>query len=96
MEKLVIFTLFLIAAGPTLAAPTTGTSTTSALNSKNIKAISNEAVKGGIGHIILNADSKPAIDNAKKGNESSNPVFILLVEILGIFHFEIRGSKVIN
>jgi len=35
----------------------------SALNSKNIKAISNEAVKGGIGHIILNADSIPAIDN---------------------------------
>lgn len=35
----------------------------STLNSKNIKAISNEAVKGGIGHIILNADSSPAIDN---------------------------------
>jgi len=33
------------------------------LNSKNIKAISNEALKGGVGHIILNADSNPAIDN---------------------------------
>ncbi len=35
----------------------------STLNSKNIKAISNEALKGGVGHIILNADSNPAIDN---------------------------------
>lgn len=35
----------------------------STLNSKNIKAISNEAIKGGVGHIILNADSNPAIDN---------------------------------
>ncbi|MEA3371240.1 MAG: dihydroorotase [Campylobacterota bacterium] len=35
----------------------------SALNSKNIKAISKEALKGGVGHIILNADSNPAIDN---------------------------------
>ncbi|MFT7004536.1 MAG: dihydroorotase [Sulfurimonas sp.] len=35
----------------------------STLNSKNIKAISEEAHKGGIGHIVLNADSKPAIDN---------------------------------
>ena len=33
------------------------------LNSKNIKNISNEALKGGIGHIVLNADSQPAIDN---------------------------------
>ncbi len=35
----------------------------STLNSKNIKAISSEALKGGVGHIILNADSTPAIDN---------------------------------
>jgi len=35
----------------------------STLNSNNIRAISEEAIKGGVGHIILNADSKPAIDN---------------------------------
>ncbi len=35
----------------------------STLNSKNIKALSQEAIKGGVGHIILNADSTPAIDN---------------------------------
>jgi len=35
----------------------------SILNSKNIKNISDEALKGGIGHVILNADSKPALDN---------------------------------
>ncbi len=35
----------------------------STLNSKNIKAISNEAIKGGVGHIFLNADSNPAINN---------------------------------
>jgi dihydroorotase len=35
----------------------------STLNSKNIKAISKEANIGGIGHVILNADSTPAIDN---------------------------------
>jgi len=35
----------------------------SALNSKNIKAISDEAHLGGVGHIVLNADSSPAIDN---------------------------------
>ena len=35
----------------------------STLNSKNIKALSDEALKGGVGHIILNADSSPAIDN---------------------------------
>ena len=33
------------------------------LNSKNIKSISNEALVGGVGHIVLNADSNPAIDN---------------------------------
>lgn len=33
------------------------------LNSKNIQAVSNEAKKGGFGHIVLNADSSPAIDN---------------------------------
>lgn len=35
----------------------------SQLNSKNIKAISKEAQLGGVGHIILNADSTPAIDD---------------------------------
>jgi dihydroorotase len=35
----------------------------STLNSKNIKAISEEAHRGGVGHVILNADSTPAIDN---------------------------------
>jgi len=35
----------------------------STLNSKNIKVISDEALLGGIGHIVLNADSTPAIDD---------------------------------
>ena len=35
----------------------------STLNAKNLKAISDEALLGGIGHIVLNADSNPAIDN---------------------------------
>ena len=35
----------------------------STLNAKNIKSISDEAKKGGVGHIVLNADSTPAIDN---------------------------------
>ncbi|MEA1891208.1 MAG: dihydroorotase [Campylobacterota bacterium] len=35
----------------------------STLNSQNIKIISDEALKGGVGHLILNADCKPAIDN---------------------------------
>jgi len=35
----------------------------SILNAKNIKTISQEALKGGVGHIVLNADSTPAIDN---------------------------------
>lgn len=33
------------------------------LNAKNIQAVSDAAKKGGIGHIVLNADSLPAIDN---------------------------------
>ena len=33
------------------------------LNSKNIQAIAKEAKKGGVGHIVLNADSMPAIDD---------------------------------
>lgn len=33
------------------------------LNAKNIKVLSDEALLGGIGRVILNADSKPAIDN---------------------------------
>ena len=35
----------------------------STLNSSNIKTISKEALRGGVGHIVLNADSTPAIDN---------------------------------
>ena len=35
----------------------------SQLNSKNIKAIAKEAKNGGVGHIVLNADSSPAIDD---------------------------------
>lgn len=35
----------------------------SILNAKNIKNISDEALKGGVGHVVLNADSTPAIDN---------------------------------
>ncbi len=35
----------------------------STLNANNIKKISDEALKGGVGHIVLNADSNPAIDN---------------------------------
>ena len=35
----------------------------STLNAKNIEAISKTAKKGGVGHIVLNADSQPAIDN---------------------------------
>ena len=35
----------------------------SVLNAKNIKIISDEAKKGGVGHVVLNADSTPAIDN---------------------------------
>ena len=33
------------------------------LNAKNIKATAQEALRGGVGHIVLNADSTPAIDN---------------------------------
>ena len=35
----------------------------STLNAKNVQAIRQEAKKGGVGHIILNADSTPSIDN---------------------------------
>ncbi len=35
----------------------------SSLNAKNIKDLSDEALAGGIGHIVLNAQSTPAIDN---------------------------------
>ncbi|DAB28027.1 MAG: dihydroorotase [Sulfurimonas sp. RIFOXYD12_FULL_33_39] len=35
----------------------------SVLNAKNIKAVSDEALENGIGHIVLNSDSLPAIDN---------------------------------
>jgi dihydroorotase len=33
------------------------------LNAKNIQAISDLALRGGVGHLVLNADSTPAIDN---------------------------------
>jgi len=33
------------------------------LNAKNTKQIAQEALQGGVGHIVLNADSTPAIDN---------------------------------
>ncbi len=33
------------------------------LNAKNIKKISDEALRGGVGHIVLNANTTPAIDN---------------------------------
>ena len=33
------------------------------LNAKNIKMLSKDAIKGGVGHIVLNADSTPSIDN---------------------------------
>ncbi len=35
----------------------------STLNANNIKKISTQALAGGIGHLVLNADSTPAIDN---------------------------------
>ncbi len=35
----------------------------SQLNSKSIVAVAREAEQGGVGHIVLNADSTPAIDN---------------------------------
>ncbi|MDD2789182.1 MAG: amidohydrolase family protein [Sulfurimonas sp.] len=35
----------------------------SVLNAKNIKALSDQALRGGVGHIVLNPDSTPAIDN---------------------------------
>lgn len=35
----------------------------SSLNAKNIKALSDEALAAGIGHVVLNPDSVPAIDN---------------------------------
>ena len=35
----------------------------SSLNAKNIKHVTEQAKKGGVGHIVLNADSNPAIDN---------------------------------
>ncbi|MCD4668512.1 MAG: dihydroorotase, partial [Sulfurimonas sp.] len=33
------------------------------LNAKNIKTISDEALLGGVGHVVLNPNSTPAIDN---------------------------------
>ncbi len=35
----------------------------SILNAKNIKTIAQEALRGGVGHLVLNADSTPSIDN---------------------------------
>jgi dihydroorotase len=48
------------------------------LNSKNIKSIAKEALEGGVGHIVINADSNPAIDSevvlefAQNGVQNSN------------------------
>lgn len=33
------------------------------LNAKNVKIVCEEALKGGIGHVVLNPDTTPAIDN---------------------------------
>ena len=55
------------------------------LNAKNIKSLSDDAQKGGVGHIVLNADSHPAIDNevvlefAQYGATSSKKVKIDLM-----------------
>ena len=55
------------------------------LNAKNIKSLSDDAQKGGVGHIVLNADSHPAIDNevvlefAQYGVTSSKKVKIDLM-----------------
>ena len=35
----------------------------SSLNANNIKALSNEALNAGVGHVVLNPDSTPAVDN---------------------------------
>ncbi|QOY51026.1 dihydroorotase [Candidatus Sulfurimonas baltica] len=35
----------------------------SILNSKNIRSIAEQALSGGVGHVVLNADSTPAIDS---------------------------------
>ena len=35
----------------------------SILNAKNIKKIAQDALRGGVGHVVLNADSTPSIDN---------------------------------
>ncbi|HEY9203829.1 MAG TPA: dihydroorotase [Sulfurimonas sp.] len=35
----------------------------SSLNAKNIKALSDEALSAGVGHVVLNPDTTPAIDN---------------------------------
>jgi len=54
----------------------------SILNSKNIKSISDEALRGGVGHVILNPDSNPAIDNSVVLEFAQNSLSIL------------RGAKV--
>jgi len=54
----------------------------SSLNAKNIKAVADEALKGGIGHIVLNPDSTPAIDNE------------IVLEFAQNGLHELRGAKV--
>ncbi|ABB44183.1 dihydroorotase [Sulfurimonas denitrificans DSM 1251] len=52
------------------------------LNAKNIKIVSTEALAGGIGHIVLNPDSTPAIDNE------------IVLEFAQNGLHELRGAKV--
>jgi len=54
----------------------------SSLNAKNIKAVADEALKGGIGHIVLNPDCTPAIDNE------------IVLEFAQNGLHELRGAKV--
>ncbi len=52
------------------------------LNAKNIKALSDEALKAGIGRVVLNPDSAPAIDNE------------IVLEFAQNGLHELRGAKV--
>ncbi|MDT8339380.1 MAG: amidohydrolase family protein [Sulfurimonas sp.] len=54
----------------------------SSLNAKNIKALSDEALQAGIGHVVLNPDSAPAIDNE------------IVLEFAQNGLHELRGAKV--
>lgn len=54
----------------------------SSLNAKNIKALSDEALQAGIGHVVLNPDSTPAIDDE------------IVLEFAQNGLHELRGAKV--